>query len=158
MWKADAFSQKADSLDSIRKEETKELLKALVSQFDSAKIDSLKQHSKDIKLGISGMIIDNTKTKAGRDFYTKFYNQWTTSGIQNRHMIRISEEPYRLRSTIIRVSVDDKVIFSSLLQPRESIIESMSQEAFYQVRGYVENYEAIMRQIGSDDTSGDGIY
>ena len=156
MLPAVSLSQETDTADRNRKEKTRLLLEELIKKVDSQKHESTTHHPDNFE--ISGMVIDNTKTKAGRDFYSLFYNHWISNSIKNKYIIKVNEEPFRLRSTKIEISVNDNIMFSSYLQPRQSLIENLAKQAYRRVKSYVQNYDIIMQQLDSPDTSGDGIY
>ena len=156
MLPAVGLSQEADTTDRNRKEKTRQLLEELMSNVDSQKQERTSHHPDNFE--ISGMVIDNTKTKAGRDFYTLFYNRWISNSIKNEYIIKVKEEPFRLRSTKVEIRINGNIVFSSYLQPRQSLIEALAEQAYNRVKNYVQNYDIIMQQLGSPDTAGDGIY
>lgn len=156
MLPAVGLSQEADTTDHNRKEKTRQLLEELILNVDSQKQERSSHHPDNFE--ISGMVIDNTKTKAGRDFYSQFYNRWISNGIKNEYIIKVKEEPFRLRSTKVEILVNDHIVFSSYLKPRQALIEALAEQAYNRVENYVQNYDVIMQQLDSPDTSGDGIY
>lgn len=116
-------------------------------------------HQKDeIDLEIDGLLMDETKTKAGRDFYDLFYANWTAPPNARNFTITIEEKPFRLTTTLIVVSINDNIVFQSLLQPRQDILEDLSAQAISFAYEYLQNYEEIMRQLNGDDQAGTGIY
>lgn len=156
MLPAVGLSQEADTTDRSKKEKTRQLLEEIISNVDRQKQKRTSHHPDNFDM--SGMVIDNTKTKAGRDFYTLFYQKWMSDNLKNEYIIKVKEEPFRLRSTKIEITVNDRLVFSSYLQPRRSLIEALSEQAYFKVKNYIINYDIIMQQLGSQDTAGDGIY
>jgi len=70
----------------------------------------------DVDLEIDGLLIDETKTKSGRDFYEYFYKDWTAPvGVKN-YTIYIIEKPYRLNNTIIEIKINETLVFQQFLQ------------------------------------------
>lgn len=119
----------------------------------------------------TGFLIDNTRTKIGRDFYELFFQQWTSiqadtnivspsafSGIGEELNISVDEQPAQGISTIISITVNDLLIWQQFLQPRLGLIEILSEDASNALVSYVLNYQEIQRQLGSDDQKGSGIY
>lgn len=110
------------------------------------------------ELEIDGLLVDDTKTKAGKDFYDLFYSGWEVPPAAKNYTITVSEKPFRLSNTIIAVSINENLVYQAILQPRQDIIESIAGEAIYTAQDYLANYEEIMKQINGDDLSGSGIY
>jgi curli production assembly/transport component CsgE len=108
---------------------------------------------------IDGLIIDETKTKAGRDFYELFYNNWIAPRKAKYFTIYIAEEPARGRSTIIRVSINNEhVVFRQFLQSRYEIIEELSDNAIGATYRKLRILERIRNDIEDGDLRGNGIY
>lgn len=76
-----------------------------------------------IGLEIDGLIVDETRSKAGRDFYDLFYTQWQAPPQARDFTIVIQEKPFRGRNTQVEIVVDDQVVFRTTLQPRYEVIE-----------------------------------
>lgn len=113
---------------------------------------------KDADIEIDGLLFDDTKTKSGKDFYDLFYQGWEAPANAKNYSIFVVEKPYRLTTTMIEISINETLVFQSLLKPRNEYIELMAEQAIAQTQMYLENYEEIIRQLGGDDLSGSGIY
>jgi curli production assembly/transport component CsgE len=135
---------------------TKPIPASLRKLFDDVVGQSKKQNEYGIE--IDGLLVDDTKTKSGKDFYDLFYSVWMAPPTARNYTITISEKPFRLTTTLIVVSINENTVYQSILQPRLDIIESQSQEAIAITYDYLYNYEEIMKQINGDDMSGSGIY
>lgn len=127
----------------------KELLEQVINHAD--KIN-------EVEIEIDGLLVDDTKTKSGKDFYDLFYNNWMAPSKAKNYSITVSEKPFRLTSTMISVSINDNMVYQSILQPRQDIIESQTEEAIGITQEYLANYEEIMKQLNGDDMVGSGIY
>lgn len=114
--------------------------------------------SNDSEIEIDGLLVDDTKTKSGKDFYDLFYGGWEAPQGAKNYSITISEKPFRLTSTLIIVSINENVVYQSVLQPRQEIIESQSEEAILLTQDYLANYEEIMKQINGEDLTGSGMF
>lgn len=112
----------------------------------------------EIEIEIDGLLVDNTKTKIGRDFYDLFYANWEPPVDAKNYTITILEKPFRLTSTLIVVSINDNVVYQAILQPRQEIVEQLSEQAAAVTINYLENYEEIMRQLNGEDQAGTGIF
>ena len=113
---------------------------------------------KDFEIEIDGLLVDDTKTKTGKDFYDLFYNGWVAPSAARNYSITVSEKPFRLTSTLIVVSINENIVYQSVMQPRQDIVESLSAEAVATAQNYLANYEEIMKQLNGDDMAGSGIY
>jgi len=78
---------------------------------------------------VDGMIHDETRSKAGRDFYDMFYSFWQTPPGATNYSIRILEQPAPSMGTIVTVMVNDIETFQTRLQPRYEYIEEAGQFA-----------------------------
>lgn len=112
----------------------------------------------DDEIEIDGLLVDDTKTKAGKEFYDLFYNGWEAPAAAKNYTITVSEKPFRLSSTLIVVSINENLVYQVILQPRLDIIATQTEEAVWITQDYLANYEEIMKQINGDDLSGSGIY
>jgi len=111
----------------------------------------------DVNLEIDGLLIDETKTKSGRDFYEYFYKDWTAPIGAKNYTIYITEKPYRLNNTIIEIKINETLVFQQFLQRRDELVEEMAHNAARQVQQYLLQYEEITKQLGGADMVGDGI-
>lgn len=139
--------------DSAKVKEAPEALKKL---FDQIVNQSQKESEPEIE--IDGLIVDDTKTKTGKDFYDLFYTSWIAPAEAKNYTITISEKPFRLTSTLIVVSINDTPVYQSVLQPRQDIVEGLSEDAISTTQTYLANYEELMKQLNGEDMSGSGIY
>ena len=114
--------------------------------------------TRDADIEIDGLLIDETKTKSGRDFFDFFYMQWQAPPEARNYSVFIKENPYRLMTTQIEVKLNETTVFRSFLQPRSDIIEEQADYAVAQTLLYLNNYEELMRQLEGADQSGTGIF
>jgi len=139
--------------DSIK---TKPVPKSLKNLFEQ--VISQPQKSTEPEIEIDGLLVDDTKTKTGKDFYDLFYSGWIAPEEAKNYTITISEKPFRLTSTLIVVSINDTPVYQSILQPRQDIVEGLSIDAISTTQSYLANYEEIMKQLNGDDMAGSGIF
>lgn len=141
--------------DSLKNKPTPKELMKIVEQVTK---QPGKSNGDEIELEIDGLLVDDTKTKAGKDFYDLFYSSWEAPPEAKNYTITVSEKPFRLSNTIIAVSINENLVYQAILQPRQDILEAMTGEAISMTQEYLVNYEEIMKQINGDDLSGSGIY
>jgi len=132
-------------------ESLKKLFEKVVKQVKTAK-------STDYEIEIDGLLVDDTKTKTGKDFYDLFYSRWEPPKGAKNYTISVSEKPFRLTSTLIVVSINDNPVYQSILQPRQDIVEGLSDDAISTTYSYLANYEEILKQLNGDDMTGSGIF
>jgi curli production assembly/transport component CsgE len=139
--------------DTIKTKPVPEFLKKLVEQVVKSP-----ENADELEIEIDGLLVDDTKTKIGKDFYDLFYSSWVAPEGAKNFTITISEKPFRLTSTLIVVSINDTPVYQSILQPRQDIVEGLSTDAISTTQSYLANYEEIMRQLNGDDMVGTGIF
>ncbi|WP_297098655.1 CsgE family curli-type amyloid fiber assembly protein [uncultured Draconibacterium sp.] len=130
-------------------------LKQLIKEITEEKAQKV---SRDADLEIDGLLVDETKTKSGRDFYDLFYRDWEAPANAKNYSIFVTEKPYRLTTTQIQVKINETLVFQSFLQPRGDIVETLAQQAVARTQIYLQNYEAILKQLEGADRAGSGIF
>lgn len=136
-------------------EDVPDFLRDLVSQIQEEEVESSED---DVEIEIDGLIMDETRTKAGHDFYDQFFTDFDAPPGASNYSIKIRELPFRMSLTIITIEINDNEIFRSYLQPRQNLIEQTAEQAVYTTTQYLQNYEEIQKQLGSEDQEGTGIY
>jgi hypothetical protein len=136
------------------------LIKALV---ESEETETIKNETTQPvvydNLEIENFIVDETLSKIGKDYFDLFYNKWETqvSGILS-YSIVISERTLPQRGTQISIKVNDLDVYQSFIQPRYELIEQSVDEGIYTVFSYLQNYEAIQKDLERGDMKGSGIF
>lgn len=141
------------SKDTTKIKPAPESLQKLLNQV----LDQAKE-SNEQEIEIDGLLVNETKTKTGEDFYDLFFTNWVAPAGAKNYTITIAEKPFRLTSTLIVVSINDTPVYQSILQPRQEIVEGLSEDAISTTQNYLSNYEEMMQQLNGDDMSGSGIY
>jgi hypothetical protein len=102
--------------------------------------DAVQQQSeRQIMMEIDGMVLDETRSKVGRDFYDVFYSSWQSPENASNFSIRIAEQPSPSLGTIIYVEVNDTETFRMRLQPRYDFIQQAGRYAVSQTYSYLQN-------------------
>ena len=94
--------------------------------------DTLNSDSPDAqiqRLEIDGLVVDETLTKLGRDFYDVFFRIWQAPTGAINFTITIQEQPAPGTGTIVSVRVNDEIAFQARLQPQLDYIEAAAQQA-----------------------------
>lgn len=108
--------------------------------------------------GIDGLIVDETDSKIGHDFYDSFYAAWIPPVNARDYTITISEKPLPRLGTQITISINDNSIYKKFVQPAYEIIQEMAQEGASIAYSYLEHYTQIQKELEGEDLQGTGIY
>lgn len=137
--------------------------------------------------GGTSLILDNSRTKVGRDFYDLFYKHWSAlatqadttkrqklalipqadttkrqsiapSAISGDVVIMIEEIPSPGTANQILISIDDQPVWQQFVQARYDVLEADALYALDVVRQYLANYQETQQQLGSQDQKGSGVY
>lgn len=114
--------------------------------------DSLEVNAKSIKNGISyekttneenmmmkGVIIDDTKSRVGGEFYSRFYSLLMLNNLKFNFRIKISELPSTGRNTILQIFADDDNILSFNAKPDDDYLDDAVRETLAGLVKYVSN-------------------
>jgi len=139
--------------------ETREILESLLGKIKKEiEQEEKTQEIKEPVLEIDGLIIDETKTKIGRDFYGFFYTMWEApEGIVN-YTIYIIEKPTGTMGSWIWIKVNDFFVYSNRHKPNREEIENGAKYGINFVQQYLFRRENDERQLSGQDLSGTGIY
>jgi curli production assembly/transport component CsgE len=105
----EAFEQLVD------KEERKEKKESKVDDYEG--------------LGLGGMVLDETRSKMGSNFYSVFYKHWEDPKDVQNFTITISEQPIPSRGTMVQVEIDNQIVFKNRLEPRYYKTEQAAKRA-----------------------------
>lgn len=143
--------KKRVALDSLQ---TKNLLEKLLTNV----IKQKKETKEDIEYEVDGLIVPNTISRAGRDFYDIFFSKWEApKGVKN-FIIIIKEKPIPQMGTEISIIVKEMEIFKEKIQPRYDIIEDYAKYAIDVVKDFLKHYTLIQKELSGEDMSGSGMF
>ena len=97
----------------------------------------LERFVRSADLEVDGLIVDETITKIGRDFYDIFHRQWEAPAGATNFTILIQEKPTRNNGAYVVVSVNDEPVFEYTLQPRYDLIEEVATYTVSMVYEYL---------------------
>ncbi|MFC5044429.1 CsgE family curli-type amyloid fiber assembly protein [Aquimarina hainanensis] len=102
------------------------------------KVSRLTDDPKEPEDGIElkGIVIEETKTKPGKDFYDFFYQSYLMNQINGNKVVGIYETLSFGRSTIIQVKIEETVLHEFLGKPDLEYLEEMSRVAIRKVYKY----------------------
>lgn len=96
---------------------------------------------------IEGLLIDQTVSKIGRDFYDVFYAQWEPPAGLGDFTVVIREKPGRGLNFLVSVEVNDEELLELPLQPRYEVIEEAATYSVQVALGYLLNANDISQQL-----------
>jgi len=112
-----------------------------------SKINADVQESKESGFVLKGMVIENTKTKAGSDFYDMFYSAYLARNINGEEIVKVDERLAIANNTQIQVIVGDQVVMQFIMNPRSQYLEQMAEQAIYRVNLYFQRLRNRKNQI-----------
>lgn len=80
------------------------------------------------EIGIKGLIIEDTKTKAGRDFYRLFFQKCDIANISWSKDVLVKEDFGLGRSTVLKVIEGTKTIIQFNAQPKDDFLSQAADE------------------------------
>lgn len=90
---------------------------------------------------LRGFVIEETKTKPGRDFYTYFYTAYRNNNVNGRKIVKIKEALAIANNTKLEVWVGDDLVLEFFVRPQNDYIRAMADEALKRVIRYFDNLE-----------------
>ena len=129
-------------IDTLSEDEKmEEFRKAFESLIKAGKKPESVQSEKEkiVRMEVDGMILDETISKIGRDFYNIFYQYWQAPKDAYNFTVRISEQPAPNLGTMVSVTVNETKTFQSRLQPRFDTIEEAGKQAVRISHNYLKN-------------------
>jgi hypothetical protein len=78
---------------------------------------------------LTGVVLEKTKTKPGRDFYSFFYSQFLTYNFKDSRTVMVEEVFSRGRTTKIHIKVDNVKVYEFFLQPNTDFLKTNAQKA-----------------------------
>lgn len=114
----------------------------------------------EVDLEIDGLIMDETLTRSGRNFYELFYGAWSPPAGAKNFTITIKETPGRGIGigTRVAVLINSEEVLTLPVQPRYEVIEQMAQYAVSRAWSYLKNYEQMQSDLQGDDQLGNGLF
>ncbi len=91
--------------------------------------------------GIKNVVLDQTKSKFGRDVFDYFFAEYNLIPTTTYKVITIDELPARGTSTQIIFSYDNQKVFEFFTQPRQDYLQQMANYAL----------QIILQQINQDE-------
>lgn len=127
-----SFSGK-DSEEDDRLEKFREAFNRVLDREENPASKQIKkqkgQSGQGMGLALEGMVLDETRSKMGSNFYSIFYNHWEAPENAQNFTITISEQPVPSRGTMVQIKIDDRLVFKNRLEPRYYKTEQAAKRA-----------------------------
>ncbi len=88
---------------------------------------------------LKGIVVEETKTKPGRDFFQMFSSKYNFYKINGEKVVTVSEVLALGINTKIEIKVGDKVVLEFFLSPRTDYLKAMADQAINVVNRYFIN-------------------
>jgi curli production assembly/transport component CsgE len=100
-----------------------------LAQDHDTSSDDASENSMLRQEGVTGLIVDNTITFMGRQFYDDFANAWLDQGIANGANLSVHEQPTAVSGTRIWVEYNHQILFQAFVSPVRSDIDATAKKA-----------------------------
>ncbi|WP_158447924.1 CsgE family curli-type amyloid fiber assembly protein [Aquimarina longa] len=106
-----------------------------------------KQSASNDGIELKGIVVEETKTKPGKDFYELFYASYVLHHIDGNKIVAVVEKLNFGRSTIIQIKIEDTIIHEFIGKPDIEYLEQMSKIGIRKVYTYFKNLEKQKNDI-----------
>ncbi|MFD0699618.1 CsgE family curli-type amyloid fiber assembly protein [Myroides pelagicus] len=106
-------------------------IKQVLSQQMQKQVEKVNKQEAivDAQINFRGIVVDQTKTKAGRDFYQLYYSNYLSGNINSQHIITITESITLGNNTKITLKTSQGLIFEFFVRTQYDYLKSMSNTA-----------------------------
>jgi curli production assembly/transport component CsgE len=138
------------------KEETIVKQKNTKSNKSSAEEQIMAVTEEELMQEITGLIIEETVTKIGYEFYEYFFIKWKSPpGAHKHYNILITERVSSTWGSLIEVNIGESTVWSGMLKPSSEEIEDAAQQAVEAATEYLNNGQK--QQPQTEDMAESGI-
>lgn len=135
------------------------LQKAFEAILEDSVTVSAEEYEASQGLDMGLMIVNETRTRNGAEFYDAFYQELTLSGDLGSANVFVKEEPFRTRMTRLIIHVNDVEVVQTILRPNSGeYMEELIKSSVQRVTYYVNNYKEVQESLNGDDLSGSGLF
>ncbi|MFP2996482.1 CsgE family curli-type amyloid fiber assembly protein [Spongiivirga sp. MCCC 1A20706] len=101
-------------------------------------------------LEIKGLVVENVRSKVGKDFYDYFYQQFTLKNPESDQLVKVEEQLGIGIGTRIQIKVQEDLVFESFARPNEEQLVNLANSAVARVLQYFkqkERQKQLLRQF-----------
>ena len=95
---------------------------------------------------INGMVMHDTRTRGGYDFYLYFTRHWAEPQDVPNYNIVINEFPGRGRTIKVGIAVNEKQVFTRTVQPSAQGLEDLARALADYIYGYVTSGKHVLAE------------
>jgi curli production assembly/transport component CsgE len=95
----------------------------------------------------SGLVLDQTITKIGHDFYDQFYSRWEAPADVSEYTVAVGEKPSRGNNAVIIVTVNGEDLLEFPLQGKSDIVEEAAQQAIGVAADFLQQAYELGKQL-----------
>lgn len=114
-----------------------------LKEKDSKDIDDKSKDGVELR----GIVIEDTKTKPGRDFYRLFYSLYSRNNLNGSKIVTIKEVLSIGSNTKIEVLVGDLIVYSFFVRPRNEYLVAVNDIAIKKVYNHFKRLEKESKTI-----------
>jgi len=92
-------------------------------------------------LEIKGLVVENVRSKVGKDFYDYFYRQFSLKNPGSDQLVKVEEQLGIGIGTRIQVKVQEDLVFESFARPNEEQLISLANSAVNRVLQFLKQKE-----------------
>lgn len=118
----------------------------VVLKNDTATNAPVKNSSND-GIVLQGIVTEDTKTKAAKDFYDLFYSAYILNQIQGPKVVSVIEKLSLGRNTIMQIKIGDRVLHEFITKPDFDYLEEMSKLSIRKVFEFFQNLKKQKEEI-----------
>ncbi len=113
-------------------------------------------------LEIKGLLLDETQTHVGRQFYEYFSSLWVEPRGVSDYTVKVGERASAKWGDWVWVLVTvgpyrDRMVFRSAIKPNTTDVKERALDAVRRTLGFIEWYKKLKGNIKEEDLKGDGF-
>jgi Curli assembly protein CsgE. len=93
--------------------------------------------------------VDQTKTKAGKDFFDKFYSTYNLRNEKYPFIATVNELPEFGRSSFIQIEENEKILYKFRAIPNEEYIEQQVEITLKILNQYQSERQLLQRELSA---------
>lgn len=97
---------------------------------------------------VNGLILDQTQTRIGQQFYENFVMFWESPSEIEDYNILVTEMASPIWGSWVRIEVNTVMVYEDLLKPRSENVEESAKKAVESVREYL--YRLYEKEASED--------
>lgn len=108
-------------------------------------VKRVKKEVNEFDFAIKGIVLDETKTRIGREYHDFFYKEYVVSGRKYPFVIAIKEKPALGSSSILSVEVEGRKVHEFFVKPEEEYLKGNVAQAMKRLTRFARVRKTIRR-------------